>query len=104
VKPPCLTGNVHLAQFLHYTLEFALELRKQHGKGSGKVAEKCAAEQQGTMRLVDFAAVLRATSTAITTFITLACALGDSGQPSVNANICRVAEIRGFPHKITFGS
>ena len=56
---------------LHYTLAFALRLRKNHGKtcrGSREVAGRTAL---GTIRSVDFASVLRAVCTGLLTSVTL---------------------------------
>ena len=41
---------------------------------------------------------LRAASTGL---LPLARTPGDLGQPSVSVNICRIAELRSFPHQLT---
>jgi hypothetical protein len=62
VKPPCLMGNVGRAPSLHYTLAFALQLRKKHGKNSVSVAEK---RQDGQRWARDLATILRASSAGL---------------------------------------
>jgi hypothetical protein len=76
-----------------YTLAFALQLRKNHGKTSVGAAEKCLTAVLGTIRLVDLVAVLRATTAglvAVTTF-----ASGYLGQPSVR--YLPSCQTKGFP-------
>ena len=48
---------------LSYTLAFTLQLTKNHGKTSVRVAEKC---QLGTIQLVDQAAVIAAATDSVT--------------------------------------
>ena len=77
--------------FTFYTvfrLTAAGKSRKTHSQGSRKVPSKTVL---CTIRLIDLA-VLRAATISLLTFVTIG--PGDSGQPSVSADICRVAELR----------
>ena len=76
-----------MPHLLSYTITFTLQPRKNHGKTSVRVAEKC---QVGTISFVDRATVAAATL--------LAGAL-EVGQ--VSPSICRVAELRGSQHQLT---
>ena len=40
MKAPCLRGNAGRAPSLHYTLAFALQLRKSHGKNLSQGSRK----------------------------------------------------------------
>lgn len=72
-----------------------LKLRKNYeNKTSGRIADKCLAVNLAARPLgcLDWAAI------AVSSF---ACTSGESGQPWVSASICRVAELRAFPHQLT---
>ena len=60
VKPPCMRGNADRAPSFEL---YALQLRKNHGKLSVRLAEKC---QMGIIQLVDGAAVLAASTHSVT--------------------------------------
>jgi hypothetical protein len=64
VMPPYLRENAGRAPtFLSYTLASALQLRKNHGKTSVRVGEKC---QLSTIRLVYRAAVIASAIESVT--------------------------------------
>jgi hypothetical protein len=94
-------GKCGRAASLHYTLAFSLQLRKNRktlSQGSRKVPNRTVVD---TIRLVELTVVLRAASTGLLTIITLGLPSMWRRQPSVSANTCRVAELRGSPHRIT---
>jgi len=83
------------ADFALYTLAFALQLRKNHGKlqpGYPKGARLISAEYHSFSRLRHRLAMA---STSLLPPPPLAFASGDGDQPSVSVRMCRVAELGG---------
>jgi hypothetical protein len=96
VKPPCLRGNAGCAPSLHYTLALVLQMRKNHSITSVTVTEKCLVKHC-------WARFILATSSPLYRLPLLVCkpqspparTSGDLGQPSIHANICQIAKLRG---------
>ena len=72
MKPPCLKGSAGRSPSLHYTMAFALPPKKNHGKTSVRVVEKCLAEQRCARFVVSIGTtIFRAASTGLLTLVTL---------------------------------
>ena len=84
-------------EFTSYTLEFALQLRNNHGKTSVRVTEGRSADQRRTPFVQATWPSRAMASTGLLAPAALGFRVRRRGQPSVSLSICRIAVI-GVPH------
>jgi hypothetical protein len=81
----------------YYTLAFALQGRKYHGKNSVRASESSRLVSDEYDSFSRLGRLLSMTSTALTAPAVLGFRVAWQGQPSVSVNICRFAELGGSP-------